>query len=488
MGILDKSVSENDFKAFKSEVKKSLDALKKSIDAKVTDSEAEAAAAAQRTVASQQAVEAFAATIEESLTKIEGYAASAAQESEQIQGKRVALETTNRELLQKISDVQSVTNEITALKASVETSVGSVAADMTEIKEALALSADLPSQVESIKQLLTETASVKEKVDSLLNHSMKKKSDIDGLYDEINGSDVTNDANETEHVDGIKDDLEKTYDELESKVSSLSDTVKTAISGIDENHQQELGSIKDSFEKLLKDSKAKVSAVTDQLTGLLPGAMAEGLSAAYNAKKEDEVESLKAHEKKFQNAIRTLVGISLIPFCVDIYLLAFKESDLIQVIKDTPSLLVAILPLYLPVLWLAFSANKKLNLSKRLIEEYTHKAVLGRTFEGLSNQIETLPAEEGIRAELRTKLLFTLLQVSSENPGKLITNYEKSDHPLMEALESSSRLSDAVDSLAKLPGFSSLATKLSARSDKILKEEQRKVKEGLDVQDFVEGQ
>lgn len=317
---------------------------------------------------------------------------------------------------------------------------------------------------------------------------MKKKSEIDGLYDEINGSDVTNENNETEHVDGIKDELEKTYTELEAKVSSLSDTVKKSLSKIDQAHQQELGTLKDDFEKLLTDATNRVTAVSEQLTGLLPGAMAEGLSAAYNAKKEDEVKSLKDHERNFQNAIKTLVVISLIPFLVDIYLLAIKGSDLIQVIKDTPSLLVAILPLYLPVLWLAFSANKKLNLSKRLIEEYTHKAVLGRTFEGLSNQIETIPAEEEVRGELRTKLLFTLLQVSSENPGKLITNYDKSDHPLMEALESSSRLSDAVDSLAKLPGFSTLASKLAARSDKILKDGQRKVAEGLEVMDAVDGQ
>ena len=161
----------------------------------------------------------------------------------------------------------------------------------------------------------------------------------------------------------------------------------------------------------------------------------------------------------------------------------WKGADLIQVIQDTPNLIISILPLYFPVLWLAYSTNKKLNLSKRLIEEYTHKAVLGKTFSGLSNQIETLPHESAVKDELRTRLLFNVLQVSSENPGKLITNYQKSDHPLMEALENSAKLSESVDALTKIPGLSSIAKKLSEKSDEIFRTQQKKVDTGLAAQE-----
>ena len=137
------------------------------------------------------------------------------------------------------------------------------------------------------------------------------------------------------------------------------------------------------------------------------------------------------------------------------------------------------------MLWLAYSSNKRINLSKRLIEEYTHKAVLGMTFDGLSNQVETLSCEENVRSELRTKLLFSLLQVSSENPGKLITNYEKSDHPIMEALENSSKLSDSIKTLERIPGFKSLAKTLSDKSDKILSNESEKVSRGLAVENSI---
>ena len=108
----------------------------------------------------------------------------------------------------------------------------------------------------------------------------------------------------------------------------------------------------------------------------------------------------------------------------------------------------AILPLYLPLLWFAYVANKNLNLSKRLIEEYTHKEVLSKTFEGLSNQISEIENED-ISSELKIKLIHNILEVSSENPGKLITDYNKADHPLFDALEKSVQLANAVEQAIK---------------------------------------
>jgi hypothetical protein len=203
-------------------------------------------------------------------------------------------------------------------------------------------------------------------------------------------------------------------------------------------------------------------------------------------KKTDEETALKGYNLGFRLAILGLVFVSLIPLAVDVYLLNWKGADLVKVLQDTPNLIISILPLYFPVLWLAYSTNKRLNLSKRLIEEYTHKAVLGKTFSGLSNQIDSLPQESLVKDELRTRLLFNILQVSAENPGKLITNYQKSDHPLMEALETSAKLSDSVDALSKIPGFSSIAKRLSAKSDELLRAQERKVDVGLATQDVLE--
>ncbi|QNH05653.1 hypothetical protein HNQ27_23785 [Pseudomonas sp. B11D7D] len=91
-----------------------------------------------------------------------------------------------------------------------------------------------------------------------------------------------------------------------------------------------------------------------------------------------------------------------------------------------------------------------------------------------------------MKEDLRNRLLFNLLQVSSENPGKLITDYNKSDHPFMEALENSAKLSASIDILSKLPGFSAMAEKLSRKTRDIADTQNQKVVEGLATQDVLE--
>lgn len=146
------------------------------------------------------------------------------------------------------------------------------------------------------------------------------------------------------------------------------------------------------------------------------------------------------------------------------------------------------MPIYIPVLWIANSANKNINLSKRLVEEYSHKEVLAKTYEGLSHQISEISASNpDIATELRIKLLYNLLEVSSENPGKLISDYKKGDHPLMDALEKSGQLTDAFKKLVDLPGFSGLAKRFADKADAILAEQAKKANSGFDLNEASTG-
>ncbi len=267
---------------------------------------------------------------------------------------------------------------------------------------------------------------------------------------------------------------------LEVDLQIFTDSIKS-------NHDIQLAKHTKTFEDLVSLSTSRIDEVDTELKNLMPGGMAAGLSAAYAKKKEDETESLEKSEQKFQKAIFSMAGISCIPLLVNIYLLFWQKIGIIKVIQDTPNLLLAILPLYLPALWLAISQNKKINLSKRLIEEYTHKEVLGKTFSGISNQIETLKADGSTKEELRTRLLFNLLQVSAENPGKLITDYNKTDHPLLSVLENSKTLSDSMDALSKIPGLAAITKGLTARSEKKIEDTAKEVAKGLEINNLLEG-
>lgn len=92
-------------------------------------------------------------------------------------------------------------------------------------------------------------------------------------------------------------------------------------------------------------------------------------------------------------------------------------------------------------------------------------------------------ADGSIKQELRTQLLFNLLQVSAENPGKLITDYNKTDHPLLSVLENSKKLSDSMDILSKIPGLDAITKGLAARAQKKMEETARAVTNGIAVND-----
>lgn len=486
MGFFDKGVDQTEFDGFKSDVQSKFTALHEEVQRKATDSEETAHTAAANALESEKRIKATESSVGDALNALESYRDQAKNELLKIQTETESLEANNKNLLLNIEDTKRFYVELVESKKSVESATAEVSKNIEKINTAVAASEKLPEDVANIGKLLENTKSLGDNMQGLLSHSMTKKSEIDDLYNKILGYEIKNNEGNIERVDGLRDKLEKSYGGIETKAVELEKEIQRLVDFITENHESQLSQHKKSFEDLVSKSNIRIAAVNDQLTGLLPGSMAEGLSAAYEKKKDDEIRSLEKFETNFKIAIGLMVLVSLIPFFVDIYLLTSKGVELVKVIKDTPSLIVAILPLYFPVLWLAYSLNKKLNLSKRLIEEYTHKAVLGKTFSGLSNQIETLPREGAVKDELRTRLLFNLLQVSSENPGKLITDYNKSDHPLMEALENSIKLSDSMGALAKLPGFSAITKSIAAKSEKILKSETQKIEDGLAVQESLE--
>lgn len=473
------NVDMTEFEGFKAEVASHVTRLEQEIRSRATDSDQKARAAADNVAAIETKVKASGAAIDSVIKDLESYKVAAQAELQALTHEKVSVTSSNASLREKIEETQALYDQIQSSKSSIAEASDEIAEKVKSINEYLAQSENLPQNVAETQKLLEESKVVSDKIANTLNHSINKKAEIDRLVVEILGEDHKSDDGTTEHIDGLKDDLERAYDEVAAKTEALKTTVEKETSAISTRHKEVLEARIAEFERLIAISNAQFIEVKNQLTGLLPGAMAEGLSAAYEKKKEDESVSLKASESKFLTAIFVMVLVSLIPFGADFYLLGIQGKDLVEVIKDTPSLVVAILPLYFPVLWMAYTANKRINLSKRLIEEYTHKAVLGKTFSGLSNQIDTLPQQSEVKEELRTQLLFNVLQVSAENPGKLISNYDKSDHPLMDALENSAKLSDAVDSLSRIPGFGSLAKKLGEKSEELLEAQRRKVEAGL---------
>ncbi|MCF5900192.1 hypothetical protein [Aeromonas veronii] len=344
-----------------------------------------------------------------------------------------------------------------------------------KIKEMIHEHDELANTVESIEEFRKDCESNHGKIKSLLSQSAILKKEIDNVHDEIFGYDSTAEGSAEEtRVEGLFDKLNKTYKELRTELSKMTTDIENHKSNTSDFLSKLKSEAEVNFGEYISGCHDSYNEVLQNIKRLLPQAMTAGLASAYNEKIEKEIIEQQKHEKSFNWSIFYLVLISLLPFAVNAYRLLSSGDSLIVIIKDTPYLLSAMLPLYIPVLWLAYTTNKSYKLSKRLIEEYTHKGVVSKTFEGLSNQIDELE-DQNISQELRVKLLFNIVSVNTENPGKLISNYDKSDHPLMDALDKSAQLADAVTQLSKIPGFSAIAKKLDEKANQIVADKTDKI-------------
>lgn len=497
MSLFEDKVSNDEYQRFKNKVSEQLASLEselkaktlhleKAIELKASDSEKEARDAAKNSIEIEGNIRGVESRVEEILKILETSRKAVSEDTIEISKHKETIGKNSLEAQNCIDDVNSCYKDFLEEKEKVDNAALEINNYVSEIQKLLVISKALPTQIEEVSSLHEKATEGSKNITALLEGALKKKSAIDDLHREILGYEIKSDDGTNQTVDGLKDELESAYNELKTQYTEINNNINLLITEINDSHQTSLGQQLSDFTNFVSESKERVDAIDSELKALLPGSLAAGLSAAYEAKKEEEKKSQAQYNKQFGLAIIALVAISVVPFIIDAYLLIWKNKDIVDIIKDTPNLILSILPLYFPVLWYAFSSNKKLNLSKRLIEEYTHKSVLGRTFSGLSNQIINLPHENAVKEDLRTRLLFNLLQVSAENPGKLITDYNKSDHPFMEALENSAKLSAAVESLSKLPGFSAMAEKLSRKTREIAEEQNQRVASGIATNEALE--
>lgn len=361
-----------------------------------------------------------------------------------------------------LTEIQTIQEQIEVSRASVVADIQQIQTDSQTLAERIIIIdeflekyPELDDQLEEVETNITAIEANLEKSAVTLTAINKRKKDIDDLYQQVFGYSETDTDGTTTKIEGLKDELDIAYEQLSSDVKEALNEVKTVNNDY-----------KSKYEDFEKNHTEKYKAINEEIAALLPNALTAGLSAAFSKKKEEEVASSNTLQGRFSLGIYLLIGVSFLPFIVSAFFL-YKNVTLLEVINRLPRLVLAIVPMYIPVLWFTYSANKKLNLSKRLIEEYAHKEVLSKTYEGLSKQIKGLtdPVQSD---ELKFRLLTNFLQVSSENPGKLISNYETSDHPVMEALEQSYKFQIAIDRLEAIPGLGKVAAILENNAKKKL--------------------
>jgi len=389
------------------------------------------------------------------------------------------IHSLNEESNTEFSAFRTEKEDIDNLKNELLTSIEAIQESIRLFEETINNHPDLEEEISELESSLSTIKDNESKSTQLVKSITTKKVELETLYNEILGYTTVDEVTEEEiFVNGLKQQLAESLDNLQEKTQTFEKEFEKLQSATNNNVNNLLGVNSDKIASQIKLWDEKYFSLNKKIESLLPNALTAGLSHAFSSKKKDEVLSYDKHKSQFSYGIGGMVVVSLIPFIISVITL-FGDTHIDILINRMPKLVVAILPLYIPVLWLSISSSKKMNLSKRLIEEYSHKEVLSKTFEGLSRQIQDL-GNDGLSNELKNQLLQDFLQMYSENPGKLISDYNSSDHPIMELLENSNKLEKTISKLEKVPGMQKVASLLEKKSEKKLEQATDLVEKNID--------
>ncbi|MEO5788786.1 MAG: hypothetical protein ACOH2D_08820 [Gelidibacter sp.] len=348
-------------------------------------------------------------------------------EANEIHSRLVNIEA---EIDNKLIDITS--NHLKAIEANSELLENGIKLStiITRISEVLEEHPEIEEEIEQLDELIIKIEENSSKANTTYKGILSKKTEIDELHREILGYEDENEDGEIISVEGLQSELQTSYDKLNETAENLEINLKQLKETSKEQYDNFVKINQDDLDSLKTNSKKEYDKISKQIESLLPNALTAGLSSAFVTKKNEEEQLYNEYKVNFKNGILWISLSALLPIGISVFYFLSENSTLTETIERAPKIMLAFLPLYIPLIWITISANKKVNLSKRLIEEYSHKQVLSMTIEGLSKQIENIE-DSDMSEELRIKLLNSFLNVTSENPGKLISNYQKSDNPIL---------------------------------------------------------
>ena len=206
-----------------------------------------------------------------------------------------------------------------------------------------------------------------------------------------------------------------------------------------------------SFEGHIASEKAKITEYIEafdnyktakqaEIEGLLKNATNASLASAFeNFRTQTEGLKNKSESYFFYSIIALIVAIILpyIPYLKD--WMFTSDNVYIELLRRV--LFTG------PFVWLAYYQAKKTNQYFRLEQEYAHKAVVSRSFEGYKSQVLELYKDNPASQEMLQKLLGGSIETIAKNPAEVLDNVKGSSHPLEDIKEN---LSGLIDPLLKL--------------------------------------
>ena len=234
-------------------------------------------------------------------------------------------------------------------------------------------------------------------------------------------------------IEKTKEDISKIREELNQKLNAIEvkkeefDKFFIKTFGEEDEQGNYSGGLKErlvqkeeKINKLLIEQQNEYKKLFNKIESLLPAATSTGLATAYSNQKNSYKTPVRIWTSVFIFSLVGLCATGLLS--LEGFKLSFEILDLEKLITRTPILL--------PLIWLATFSSKQYRQNKRLEQEYIHKEVLTRTYQGYKKEFESqVQAQMGTGKENLLNLNKVLISTVAKNPSEIMDDGRSEDTP-----------------------------------------------------------
>lgn len=232
--------------------------------------------------------------------------------------------------------------------------------------------------------------------------------------------------------------LKNEYTEIEKSLTKAKEVGGHAAEDIQ-------SSIRERLNDYLENTRKDVDEVKKKINLVLSGVTTYALSKEYARKRDFEACAIVGHTVVFVLILMLMLALASVP----VWICRHVGYDLVKSVEMLPRLYVFCLPFYVPLLWLAFLANRKMNQAKQLKEEYAHKLICGRMYTGLAGEIKDVSKSGyGVAKDLIARFLESTIRVYERDPADVLSKGPKTDMPVVEVLTEASKAMHAAAEVA----------------------------------------
>lgn len=297
---------------------------------------------------------------------------------------------------------------------------------LTDLQEDLE---KIESRFETVKKKLLSNEKFLEQIQNHKNNSQKWKNEIE-TYKKQSSNHANNIENLKKDIVSTKESLEKQLNSTEVKKEDL-DKFFIRVFGEENKKGEREGGLAQRLEKkeneiddFIEKQQDRYEKLYTKIESLLPAATSTGLAKAYFDQKDSYKTPIKIWGSTFVVALTGIVLIGLFNYNGSGFNFILSEPEALD---QSFSRVLSRTPFYFALIWLAAFSSKRYRQNKRLEEEYAHKEVLAKSYQGYKNEFET--EKEAKNDGLVEDLKKVLLQAISKNPSEIIDDGKEEDSP-----------------------------------------------------------